>query len=155
MIKTTHNHELLKSVMTGLVVSAPSLLVSLYLVQANIVWTRPDMITAGILTLMAGNMALLVALEKDCKELGFLTFPALLSCVALALLFTILESLHRFVGYLGYEWTSPLVIGVFCLCQIAIFGEHMGFLKCQLGFNAIAMALMWKMAIADKFMTPF
>lgn len=147
--------ELLKSVITSLLVSVPTFCAALYFMEAQIAWNSPGLIVLFILGLAVANFAAIVILEHYRSSIGKLTLPALLSAVGLVLLFVTAEAINRFYRDFGYEWLFPAVLLALGLSFIAIFRERQMALKCHLACNSVALAVLWSIGMADKVAMPF
>ena len=154
-MQKTDTDQLLKSLIVSLAVCIPSFCLSVYLMEANLQWTQPGLITTAILGLMIGNFIMVVVLEQYRHKLGALTFPALLAAIALVMLYVMTGAINRFADNLGYEWLYPVVLSVLLLSYLAIFKEKTLLMKCQLGFNGIALTVLWCLGAADKIALPF
>jgi hypothetical protein len=147
--------DMLKSLVTGLLVCVPSFCLSVYIMETRINWPAPAVITAAILCAAAANFALIVFLEYYRRRLGALTLPALLTEVGIVMLFVIAGSINRYYADFGYGWLAPLVAFYLCLSTLAIFREKTLLLKCHLGLNAVMLAVLCSLGAADRIALPF
>lgn len=152
---TWSKDALWKSLASSVAVSVPCFCLAVFLIEADIVWGAPQQVLLGILLLAACNFATLVTLEHCRDRIGALTIPSLLSALGLVVLFVIAEGINRFVGNIGYRWIFPLVAVAVLLIMAAIFREKIFLLKCHLGCNSVALAMLWSLGAADRISLPF
>lgn len=144
------NDNLLKSTTASLGLCVPSLCLCVYLMQTRVDWAHPAMTAMVALSVGALNLGVIVALDPVRRELGRLTMPALLSTVAVVLLYTMTEAINRFVQDIGYTWLFPLVVATLAVSFMAIFIEGKVPLKFLLAVNALTLATLWGLGVSGR-----
>ena len=147
--------NLIVSLLTSLAVSVPAFCATIYLMESNLSWNTPALVTLVVIAVAAANFATIIALEHFRANIGTLTLPALLATVGLILLFVMMEGINRFFYDFGYRWLFPVLVIALGLSFLAIFKEHKFLIKCQLGFNSMALAVLWGLGVTGKVALPF
>ena len=151
----SQQHDLVKSVITSLLVCVPTFCASVWVMEAKPLWTTPAVTMLVILGMTAANFAALVFLEHYRTRIGGLTLPTIVGAVGIVVLFVIAESLNRFVRDFGYDWLFPVIMIYLLLSFVAIFREKVVMLKLHLSLNVVVIAILWTLGAADKIALPF
>lgn len=144
-----------KSASGSLLVLAPSLLAGLYLVETRVPLHAPYAISGATLLLAAVDFIIVFSLEPYRRHLSSLSLPALLGAVAVVLLFTITDTMNRFIDHLGYGFLSPFSAASIALLYAATFIERHMPMKALFCLNSIAVMLLWALGSVDKVSMPF
>lgn len=153
-----HDHRLtqfIKSASIGALIISPSLTTGMYLMDNNTLLEEPYQTVCLILLIAAIDLAMLVILDPYRRDLSKLTLPALISTMAIILLFIITESINRFFEHLGYTVLTPFVIACIALIYTTIFLERNIALKFYLSLNSIAVMFLWALGASNRIMMPF
>ena len=159
MRASTHERNeapvLTRSFILSLCVCLPAFGASVYVIERGFDAAHPAVVMLALLLLAALNFLTIVLLEHYSRRLGTLTLPALLAPVGLVLLFMIAEGVNRYFHDFGYRWLLPVAMVALALSFIGAFSERRPLLKCQMAFNAVAIAILWTLGAADKVSLPF
>lgn len=147
--------ELVKSYVYSLLISLPSLAITIYLTQFRVEWWSVQVVLSMILFVSIVNFIALVTLEEYRSRLGTFTIPVLLAACGLILLFALIGGVNRFYPGVGYHWLFPIVALVIVFKYLAMFKEKNLALKFYLAINIIALAALWGLGKADKIALPF
>lgn len=153
-----HHHpknKLARSLAGSLAVGMPSLFIAVWLIKNSPIPEQPPLIALVILGMAAANFIAATTLEKYSDTLGKLTLPAIVTTVGMVMLFIFVDTFNRFVMDMGYHWLYPPVLAALGLVYIALFRENMFWVKALLAVNAIMLAGLWCLAVADKLALPF
>jgi hypothetical protein len=133
----------------------PALIVVFQLLDHRANWEMPGLWTTGLLVVALVDFVAVLGLEPFRRKLGEMTLPLLLLTVGLVLLFVLTYGVNRFVTNIGFGWLYLPVLVALSSFAIALFMERNNALKALLAGNAVALAVLWNLASADKLALPF
>ncbi len=153
-----HHHpkdQLLRSLAGSLAVGMPSLFIAVWLIKNSPIPEQPSLIALIILGMAAANFAAINFLEKYAEQLGKLTLPALVITVGMVLLYIFADTFNRFVMDAGYRWLYPPVLAAIGVVYLALFRERLFWVKSLLAVDAVMLAGLWCLGVAEKLAFPF
>lgn len=153
-----HHHpkdQLLRSLAGSLAVGMPSLFIAVWLIKNSPIPEQPSLIALIILGMAAANFIAITMLEKYSDQLGKLTLPAMIATVGIVLLYIFADAFNRFVMDAGFRWLYPAVLAAIGIIYIALFRERMFWVKSLLAVDAVMLAGLCCLGVAEKLALPF
>jgi hypothetical protein len=145
----------LRQALLNTLILSPALSSAIYLIQNKGPIHAPYLIACIVLLLTALDFIAVIMIEPQRSKFSILTLPALLSTMAVILLFVIAEALNRFAGHFGYSFLTPFVAVTVLLAYAAVIKEKNIPLKCYLSLNSIALMFLGELGPIDKNTMPF
>jgi hypothetical protein len=144
-----------KPVVTSLMLILPAVFVSFLMWESRVTWPHSQLFMILILGLTVLDFLMLVMLEPYRRNLGDMTIPALLSFIALTILFTLTEGLDRFVINSGFRWLTPLAGIALLVVYSGILREKNFSMKVFLLINAMGLTTLACLGDTSKIALPF